>query len=126
MLEEIFGPILPILSVDSVEAAIEFINQRPKPLALYLFTSKKQHIEKVVEGTSSGGVCINDVVMHMTVPELPFGGVGASGMGHYHGKGSFDCFTHAKGILSKTMWPDVPIRYAPYAESRLKWLKMLR
>ncbi len=126
MQEEIFGPILPILKVKDADEAIAFINQRPKPLALYAFTGDKKLADKVIDSTSAGGVCINDVVMHMPVPELPFGGVGNSGMGSYHGRRSFECFTHAKGILSKTMWPDFALRYPPYAESRMKWLKLLR
>lgn len=126
MQEEIFGPILPILTIANVDEAIRFVNRRPKPLALYLFSGDKRSVEKVLSETSSGGVCINDVVMHMPVPELPFGGVGASGMGSYHGHRSFECFTHAKGILSKGTWSDFAIRYPPYVDSRAKWLKMLR
>jgi aldehyde dehydrogenase (NAD+) len=126
MKEEIFGPILPIIPIENLEAGIQFINQRPKPLALYLFTSTEAHRKKVIEMTSSGGVCLNDVVMHMPVPGLPFGGVGASGMGHYHGRRSFDAFTHFKGVLAKTTWPDIPVRYAPYSESKLKWVRRLQ
>ncbi|MBC7531142.1 MAG: aldehyde dehydrogenase family protein [Oligoflexus sp.] len=113
MSEEIFGPILPILTVKDVDEAVRFVNRRPKPLALYLFSSDKHIVEKVLTETSSGGVCVNDDVMHMPVPQLPFGGVGASGMGSYHGRRSFECFTHAKGILAKGTWPDFVIRYPP-------------
>lgn len=126
MQEEIFGPILPIITISDLDEGIRYINKNPKPLALYIFSSEKSVVEKVLRETSAGGVCVNDVVMHMPVPELPFGGVGASGMGNYHGRRSFESFTHAKGILSKSTWPDFAIRYPPYVESRAKWLKMLR
>ncbi len=126
MQEEIFGPILPIITISNLDEGIRYINKNPKPLALYIFSSEKSVVEKVLRETSAGGVCVNDVVMHMPVPELPFGGVGASGMGNYHGRRSFESFTHAKGILSKSTWPDFAIRYPPYVESRAKWLKMLR
>jgi aldehyde dehydrogenase (NAD+) len=125
MLEEIFGPILPVIQVPDLDHAIDFINARAKPLALYLFSKSSTVKERVLSETSSGGVCINDVVMHMPSPYIPFGGVGPSGMGHYHGKRSFDTFTHAKGIMKKTTWPDFPIRYAPYNPSKLNWIKRL-
>jgi aldehyde dehydrogenase (NAD+) len=125
MQEEIFGPILPVLSISDVGQAIDFINARPKPLALYLFSKSDAIRARVLEETSSGGVCINDVVMHMPSLSLPFGGVGASGMGHYHGKRSFETFTHQKGVMTKTTWPDIRIRYAPYTESKRKWIQRL-
>jgi aldehyde dehydrogenase (NAD+) len=125
MQEEIFGPILPVIKIPDIDNAINFINSRPKPLALYLFSKSDSLRERVVEETSSGGVCINDVVMHMPSPYLPFGGVGSSGMGHYHGKKSFETFTHQKGVMTKSTWPDIPIRYAPYSESKLTWIKRL-
>jgi aldehyde dehydrogenase (NAD+) len=125
MQEEIFGPILPVLTISDIDQAIDFINARPKPLALYLFSKSSRVREQVLEETSSGGVCVNDVVMHMPSPSLPFGGVGASGMGHYHGKRSFETFTHAKGVMTKATWLDVPIRYAPYTESKRKWVQRL-
>ncbi|RYZ89209.1 MAG: aldehyde dehydrogenase family protein [Proteobacteria bacterium] len=126
MQEEIFGPILPILTIADADEAICFVKKRPKPLALYLFTQSQSAIEKVVTETSSGGVCINDVVMHMPVAGLPFGGVGASGMGNYHGRRSFETFTHSKGILSKGTWPDFSIRYPPYNDDHIKWLNIVR
>ena len=104
---------------------LDFVNGRPKPLALYLFTRDAAARERVLDETSSGGVCINDVVMHMPSPYLPFGGVGASGMGNYHGRRSFDTFTHAKGVMKKSTWPDIPVRYAPYTASKLKWIQRL-
>ncbi len=125
MAGEIFGPILPIVEISSVEEAIQLINSKPKPLSLYLFTKESSAKEKVLAHTSSGGVSINDVIMHMPVPNFPFGGVGASGMGHYHGKFSFKTFTHAKGVLRKTHWFDLPFRYAPYNLWKLKWLRRL-
>ena len=125
MQEEIFGPILPVLQMDSVQSIIDFINQRPKPLALYVFTKNEKNIEKFTNETSSGALCFNEVVMHMPVPELPFGGVGASGMGHYHGRFSFETFSHAKGILKKTFWFDLPARYAPYTKFKAKLLRWL-
>jgi aldehyde dehydrogenase (NAD+) len=125
MQDEIFGPILPILEVDGLDEMISIVNARPKPLALYLFSSSRERQALVLARTSSGGVCVNDVVMHMPVPELPFGGVGASGMGHYHGEYSFKAFTHAKGVLRKSTWIDIPIRYAPYSLRNLKILRWL-
>ena len=94
--EEIFGPILPIVTAESAEAAIKLINSRDKPLALYVFSARDGVAERFTRHTSSGGLCINDTIMHLSVEELPFGGVGASGMGAYHGKHGFDTFTHYK------------------------------
>jgi len=123
--EEIFGPILPVLTISSIEEAIAFVNDRPKPLALYLFGSDNDVQHKVVDETSSGGVCINDVIMHLVVPDLPFGGVGSSGIGAYHGRASFTTFSHAKGVLAKSTHGEIPLRYPPYTESKFKWLKRL-
>ena len=125
MQDEIFGPILPVIAFDTVDEVIELINSRPKPLALYLFTKSEKVEEQVLAETSSGGVCINDVVMHMPIHGLPFGGVGPSGMGRYHGRFSFDTFTHSKGVLRKGTWIDIPLRYAPYSEEKMKWIKRL-
>ncbi|NCV93124.1 MAG: aldehyde dehydrogenase family protein [Synechococcaceae bacterium WB7_3xG_012] len=124
MQEELFGPLLPILEVDGLEHAIEWINQRPKPLALYLFSSSQQSQETVLNKTSSGGVCFNDVVMQIGVPELPFGGVGASGMGAYHGKAGFDTFSHQRSVLRRPFALDLPFRYPPYA-GRLPLMRQL-
>ncbi|MGA1572779.1 MAG: aldehyde dehydrogenase family protein [Vulcanococcus sp.] len=124
MQEELFGPLLPILEVDGLEQAIEWINQRPKPLALYLFSSSQQNQETVLNTTSSGGVCFNDVVMQVGVPELPFGGVGASGMGAYHGKAGFDTFSHQRSVLRRPFALDLPFRYPPYA-GRLPLMRRL-
>ena len=123
--DEIFGPILPVLTVSHVDEAISFINARPKPLALYIFSQDKRLQQRVLQRTSSGGVCVNDVVVHVAVPELPFGGVGASGTGAYHGRASFETFSHRKSVLRKSMRVDLPVRYPPYSVSKLKWIKRL-
>ena len=124
MQAELFGPLLPILEVDGLDQAIEWINQRPKPLALYLFSSSQRNQETVLNKTSSGGVCFNDVVMQVGVPELPFGGVGASGMGAYHGKAGFDTFSHQRSVLRRPFALDLPFRYPPYA-GRLPLMRRL-
>ncbi len=114
MKDEIFGPVLPVITYKNIEEAIQFINDRPKPLALYLFTRNKKVGKAFVRRTSSGGVCINDTLSHITTTGLPFGGVGASGMGSYHGKKSFDTFTHEKSVMRKSTFPDPSFRYPPY------------
>lgn len=116
MQEEIFGPILPVLEYDQLDEAIAMVNQRPKPLALYFFSNNSAKQAQVLQSTSSGGVCLNDTILQIAIRELPFGGVGASGMGAYHGKASFDTFTHYKSVLKKPFWLDLNWRYAPYAE----------
>ena len=124
MQEEIFGPILPILDYSNLEDAIAFINQRPKPLALYLFSNNKSKQERVLEATSSGGVCINDTIFQVGVIDLPFGGVGPSGMGAYHGKATFDTFSHYKSVLKKSFRFELNVRYPPYG-NKLNWIKRL-
>jgi len=114
MKEEIFGPILPVLEYDDLGDAIAQINARPKPLALYIFSKDKAKQERVLRETSSGGVCINDTVMQVAMTSLPFGGVGDSGIGSYHGKASFDTFSHYKSVLQKSFLLDLKWRYAPY------------
>ncbi|MEG4500243.1 aldehyde dehydrogenase [Microcoleus sp. F10-C6] len=114
MQDEIFGPILPVLEYDNFGEAIAQINARPKPLALYLFSKNKEKQQRVLQETSSGGVCINDTVMQVGVTDLPFGGVGDSGIGTYHGKASFDTFSHYKSVLQKSFLLDLKWRYAPY------------
>lgn len=113
MQEEIFGPIFPLLTFDTTEEAISFVREREKPLALYYFGSQSKG-ERVLERTSSGGACLNDVIMHITNENMPFGGVGNSGMGSYHGKKSFDTFSHYKSVVTTTTKIDVPFRYMPY------------
>lgn len=114
MQEEIFGPILPVIEYNHLEEAISIINNQPKPLALYFFSKNKEYQQQVLQKTSSGGVCINDTIMHIGVTELPFGGVGNSGIGSYHGKASFDTFSHQKSVLKKSFLVDIKVRYAPY------------
>ncbi|KAL8216206.1 hypothetical protein R6Q57_023043 [Mikania cordata] len=125
MTEEIFGPLLPIMTVEKIEDGIEFINSRAKPLAAYLFTNNRQLKEKFVSKISAGGVVINDVTLHLMVDTLPFGGVGESGMGAYHGKFSFDSFSHKKAVLYRGFFGDAPARYPPYTPGKLRLLKAL-
>jgi len=125
MADEIFGPILPTLKVRSVDEAIGFINARPKPLALYIFSSSDESQQKVLNKTSSGGMVINHSLLHLTVQGLPFGGVGESGMGAYHGKQSFDTFSHRKAVLKKGTMVDPSIMYPPYTETKTSWIKRL-
>jgi aldehyde dehydrogenase (NAD+) len=125
MQEEIFGPVLPVVEYGDISEAIDFINKRPRPLALYFFSGKKSEQKQVTSRVSFGGGCINDVLMHVTNPHLPFGGVGQSGMGNYHGKKSFDSFTHYKALLKNKNWLDIPVRYAPYTSFKNKLIRML-
>lgn len=114
MEEEIFGPILPIIAYDDLPDAKAKIEARPKPLALYYFTRDKKRADYMIKHVSFGGGCINDTVMHLVSDQMPFGGVGESGMGGYHGCHSFKTFSHEKSVLSKSTLVDVPLRYAPY------------
>jgi aldehyde dehydrogenase (NAD+) len=123
MAEEIFGPILPVLSVESLDQAVEFVNARPKPLALYVFTSSPQQGRDLVDRIPSGGAVINHVAMHCLVPQLPFGGVGASGMGAYHGQWGFEALSHRRAVLSKTTKPDPRLIYPPYTDRALKFMR---
>jgi aldehyde dehydrogenase (NAD+) len=125
MADEIFGPILPVLTVSSLDEAIDFVNARPKPLALYVYSNDTERAQHVIDNTTSGGACVNDCVMHLAPPDLPFGGVGPSGMGAYHGKASFDTFTHYKSVLHKPFYLDAPIRYPPYTADKVKWARRL-
>ncbi len=124
MQEEIFGPILPVIEYDgNLDAILDVIRRRPKPLALYLFTNNKEVQQKVLSSVTFGGGCINDTIIHLATPYMGFGGVGESGMGSYHGKKSFDTFTHYKSIVKKSNLLDLPMRYHPYSESKLKTIK---
>ncbi|XP_072550088.1 aldehyde dehydrogenase family 3 member B1 [Salminus brasiliensis] len=125
MQEEIFGPILPIITVESLEQGIDFVNQREKPLALYIFSDESQIVNTVLERTSSGGFCSNDGIIHMTLPGLPFGGVGASGMGSYHGRWTFETFSHRRGCMLRGWGLEriSMLRYPPYQERNLSWLR---
>ncbi|GAB2270367.1 Aldehyde dehydrogenase 3 member H1 [Dionaea muscipula] len=125
MNEEIFGPLLPILTVDRIEESFDWLNSRPKPLAAYLFTDNRKLKEKFVRTISAGGMTINDTALHVAALTLPFGGVGESGMGAYHGKFSFDTFSHKKSVLYRSFVADAAMRYPPYNERKLRLLKAL-
>lgn len=112
--EEIFGPIMPIITFDDFDSVVDELKLKDKPLALYLFTSDKKHIKRVTTELSYGGGCINDVIIHLATSNMGFGGVGESGMGAYHGKVGFDTFSHQKAIVDKKTWIDLPMRYQPY------------
>ena len=116
MTEEIFGPILPVIEFDNIQDIISFINKREKPLALYYFSENKKSINNILRCTTSGGVTINDTVIHVANGNLPFGGVGNSGMGSYHGKASFDAFTHKRSVMERGTFVEFNIRFAPYKE----------
>ena len=125
MNEEIFGPILPVIPYDHLEKAICYIQNRPKPLALYLFTRDPNVEQLVMNQVSFGGGCINDTVLHTSGAEIPFSGVGQSGMGGaYHGKAGFDTFSHQKVVLKQSNEIELPLRYAPY-KKKLKWVRTL-
>ena len=120
MQEEIFGPIFPVMTFKHIEEVPTFVNQRERPLALYYFGKKGDY---VLRHTISGGACVNDVIMHIVNHDMPFGGVGNSGMGNYHGKDSFLAFTHRRSVVSTPTWVDMPFRYMPY--KLFKWIKKL-
>lgn len=124
MQEEIFGPVLPILTYDSIGQAAAKINSMPHPLALYIFTSNKTIAKQVTSRCGFGGGCINDVVIHLATSEMGFGGFGESGMGSYHGKDGFDTFSHYKSIVDKKTWLDLPMRYQPYKKIYEKLLRI--
>ncbi len=124
MQEELFGPIFPIIGFDSIKEIAKKINSRPKPLALYLFTNSKGVENYITNHVLYGGGCINDTIVHLANINLPFGGVGNSGMGNYHGKKSFEAFSHPKSILKKYSWIDVAFRYAPY-KNKIKLLRLI-
>ena len=125
MQEEIFGPVLPILTFENIEEVIDLLNAKPKPLALYLFSNDKQTVKQITSRVRYGGGCINDTIVHLAITEMPFGGVGESGMGEYHGEQGFKTFTHTKSIVDKKNWIDFPVRYSPYRKIYLKLLKFL-
>jgi aldehyde dehydrogenase (NAD+) len=125
MQEDICAPILPVMTYENLDECIAFIRAREKPLALYLFTQNKQTEQKILNSCSFGGGCVNDTVIHLANPHLGFGGVGHSGMGTYHGRHSFDTFTHYRSIISKSNWIDLPMRYHPYLEKNLKMIRRL-
>ncbi len=123
MQEEIFGPILPVLTIEDVDTAIRFVNDRPKPLAVYLFSRSKDVARRVTAEISSGGTVINHLMFHVLVPQLPFGGVGRSGMGAYHGRWGFETFSHRKSVLTRPTRPDLSLIYPPYTAKAEKLLR---
>ena len=123
--EEIFGPVLPILTYKSLREIAAKINSMDSPLALYLFSSDRKHIRFVKEHIQYGGGCINDVLIHLATSEMGFGGVGESGMGAYHGRRGFDTFTHKKSIVDKKTFLDLPIRYQPYTPLYMKLIRLV-
>jgi len=125
MQEEIFGPVLPVLSFRDPEEAIQAINAHEKPLALYLFTRRESMKESVLTRVPFGGGCVNDTIIHLATDRMPFGGVGQSGIGGYHGKASFDTFSHQKSIVSKANWLDLPVRYPPFTNRKIRIMKKL-
>jgi len=126
MQEEIFGPILPIVRAETLDAAIRIIRSGDKPLAAYVFTKDSAAEFRFLESVSSGNACVNDTMMFMAVHELPFGGVGASGMGAYSGEHGFRTFSHMKAVMKRSWWPDVALRYAPYTAKKFNLLRKLR
>ncbi|MBR5311316.1 MAG: aldehyde dehydrogenase [Clostridia bacterium] len=124
MQEEIFGPVLPVLSYEKLSDIIDLMAEKPKPLAFYVFSENKVHIRTLTERCSFGGGCVNDVVVHLSSSEMGFGGVGESGMGSYHGREGFDVFSHSKSIMDKKTWMDLPMRYQPYRTINEKLLRM--
>lgn len=122
MQEEIFGPVLPVLTYDKLNEVISAVKARSKPLALYIFSSDGDTQQRIIDEIPFGGGCINDTVAHLANLELPFGGIGQSGFGNYHGKASFDLFSHPKSIMKKSTWFNMSFRYPPY-NGKMKWLK---
>jgi aldehyde dehydrogenase (NAD+) len=128
MQEEIFGPLLPVVGYQTMEQAAAFIRKRPKPLALYLFTRDRSLQSRILRDTSSGSVVVNDVVVNQIVPGLPFGGVGNSGMGSFHGRYTFDAFSRSKAVMRRSLWPDPDLRYPPFSKKKdrlAQWLLSL-
>lgn len=120
MKEEIFGPILPVITYDNLEDLIAYQQTLPKSLAFYIFSENDRNVETLLSRLSFGGGCVNDTLMHLSHHDMPFGGVGASGMGHYHGKYSFDTFTHEKSVVKNSTIIDIPVRYAPFTQAKNK------
>jgi aldehyde dehydrogenase (NAD+) len=125
MKDEIFGPILPVITFDNIDDAIQLVKERPKPLSCYIYSKDRKSINKLLKEISFGGGAVNDSIMHLANSKLPFGGVGFSGIGSYHGKYGFDSFSHQKSILDKPFWLEFNIKYSPYSIKKLKLLKWL-
>ncbi len=122
--QELFAPVLPVMTYGTLEEAVEFVQSRPKPLALYIFSGDRGVIRYIQENVSYGGGCVNDTIIHLATSQMGFGGVGMSGMGSYHGKYGFDTFTHEKSIVDKGCWLDLPMRYQKYTPWKEKLLKL--
>jgi len=125
MAEEVFGPVLPVLTVPNLTEAIDFVNARPKPLALYLFTQSRRSERAVLKSTISGGICINATLLHHANERLPFGGIRDSGFGNYHGRFGFETFTHPRAVMRKPSRPDIRLGYPPYTKLKdflLRWI----
>jgi len=125
MKDEIFGPILPVISFTDLELAVKEVKNMGKPLAMYVFTKNENNSDYLLNNLSFGGGCINDAVMHLANSHLPFGGVGNSGMGNYHGKFGFDCFSHQKSILKKGFSFEPLFKYPPYTSDKLNWIRRI-
>jgi aldehyde dehydrogenase (NAD+) len=125
MQDEIFGPILPVISYKHLSDALLEMKKLPKPLSCYVFTSENATKNRIIREMSFGGGAVNDTIMHITNSKLPFGGVGSSGIGNYHGVSGFDAFTHYKSVLDKATWFDPDFKYPPYTEKKIKWLRWL-
>ena len=123
--EEIFGPVLPVLTYRTLDEAVAFVESRPRPLALYLFTRSRENKKRVLARCRFGGGCINDTVVHLTNEHLPFGGVGESGMGAYHGRRGFEEFSHLRGVMDRALRPDMPVKYRPFGAHTLALLRRL-
>lgn len=123
MTQEIFGPILPVITVESMDAAVKFVNDRAKPLALYVFADDDKAADRIIDQTSSGGACINHVMLQLSPPELPFGGVGPSGTGRYHGQSGFETFSNMRSVLRKKATPDPKILYPPYTNFKERLIR---
>ena len=123
MLEEIFGPVLPVLTYDDIRDIPEIVNNKAKPLALYIFSKSKSNIRFITEYCSFGGGCVNDCVIHLATSGMPFGGTGESGMGAYHGRAGFETFTHMKSIVDKKTWFDMPVRYQPFTGAKAEMIE---
>jgi aldehyde dehydrogenase (NAD+) len=121
MAEEIFGPVLPILKFDNLDRAIALVQSRPKPLALYVFSGSRRNINKLLRSTTAGGSCVNNTVVHLANPYVPFGGVGESGMGNYHGRYGFEAMSHARAVLRQTLWPTTKLLFPPYT-AKVAWI----
>ena len=123
MQEEIFGPLLPVITVDSMDDAVDFVNDREKPLALYVFAEDGEVVDDLIGQTTSGGTCVNHVIQHLLPPDLPFGGVGESGTGRYHGQSGFDTFSNLRSVLRKGTRPDPRLLYPPYTAKKEKLIR---